>query len=300
MKTIIISLLTICGLSAFGQALERTISGTVSYPVDGSALPGVNVLLKGTTHGTVTDASGNYSIRVPPSGGMLVFSFVGLQTKEVRIGKANVIDVELTPDSTSLEEVVVSGYHRGRRHARQEKEAHFQKPPAISKRAMGVMFAEDVNTEEYEGLEENIFHSADKKPLSTFSIDVDAASYANLRRFINNGQRPPKEAVRIEEMVNYFSYDYQSPANRHPFSVIAEISAAPWNDKHQLVHIGLHGRKVSVEKLPASNLVFLIDVSGSMNQPNKLPLVKKSFQLLVDQLRAQDHVAIVVYAGRRA
>jgi Ca-activated chloride channel family protein len=165
-------------------------------------------------------------------------------------------------------------------------------PPAITYSVMEIP-----NTEEYEGLEENTFHGADKKPLSTFSIDVDAASYSNLRRFINNGQRPPKDAVRIEEMINYFDYDYKEPKDGRPFSVYTEISQTPWNDKHQLIHIGLQGRKVSVENLPASNLVFLIDVSGSMGHPNKLPLVKKSFQLLVDQLRPQDHVAIVVYAG---
>src|SRR5690606_16945912 len=114
------------------------------------------------------------------------------------------------------------------------------------------------NTEEYEGLDENIFYGADKKPLSTFSIDVDAASYSNLRRFINNGQAVPKEAVRIEEMINYFSYDYEQPRGRAPFSVTTEIAAAPWNTQHQLVHIGLQGRKIPLDNLPPSNLVFLI------------------------------------------
>ncbi len=118
-----------------------------------------------------------------------------------------------------------------------------------------------------------------------------------MRRFINNGQRPPKDAVRIEEMVNYFDYSYEQPKDDHPFSVITEISQAPWNNKHKLVHIGLQGKKISTENLPSSNLVFLIDVSGSMDEPNKLPLLKTSFKMLVEQLRPQDHVAIVVYAG---
>lgn len=153
------------------------------------------------------------------------------------------------------------------------------------------------NTEEYDGINENIFHGALQNPLSTFSIDVDAASYSNIRRFINNGQRPPKDAVRIEEMINYFQYDYAQPKGNDPFSIYTEISSAPWNENHRLVHIGLQGKKIPTENLPASNLVFLIDVSGSMSSENKLPLLKASFKLLVNQLREQDRVAIVVYAG---
>jgi Ca-activated chloride channel family protein len=155
----------------------------------------------------------------------------------------------------------------------------------------------EFNTEEYKSIEENIFHDALKNPLSTFSIDVDAASYSNIRRFINNGQQPPKDAVRIEEMVNYFDYEYGQPADEHPFAIHTEISSAPWNAKHKLIHIGLQGKKIPTKDLPPSNLVFLLDVSGSMDEPNKLPLVKNSFRMLVDQLREQDHVAIVVYAG---
>ncbi|SHH97608.1 Ca-activated chloride channel family protein [Chryseolinea serpens] len=153
------------------------------------------------------------------------------------------------------------------------------------------------NTEEYDAITENKFQDALKNPLSTFSIDVDAASYSNVRRFINNGQRPPKDAVRIEEMINYFDYDYDQPKGDDPFAVITEISTAPWNAKHKLVHIGLQGKKIATDNLPPSNLVFLIDVSGSMDEPNKLPLLKTSFKMLVEQLREEDHVAIVVYAG---
>ncbi|HWA32800.1 MAG TPA: VWA domain-containing protein, partial [Cyclobacteriaceae bacterium] len=155
----------------------------------------------------------------------------------------------------------------------------------------------EFNTEDYAGINENIFHGALKNPLSTFSIDVDAASYSNMRRFIQNGQRPPVDAVRIEEMVNYFDYDYKQPEGEDPFSIYTEISTAPWNEKHKLVHVGLQGKKIPTENLPAANIVFLIDVSGSMEAPNKLPLLKASFKLLVEQLRQQDRVAIVVYAG---
>lgn len=153
------------------------------------------------------------------------------------------------------------------------------------------------NTEAYDLIEENTFLRAESNPLSTFSIDVDTASYSNVRRFINQGQRPPVDAVRIEELINYFTYDYPQPQEPDPFSITTEVSQAPWNPQHQLVHIGLQGKKMRTEELPPSNLVFLLDVSGSMNAPNKLPLLKSGFQLLVDQLSERDSVAIAVYAG---
>lgn len=157
--------------------------------------------------------------------------------------------------------------------------------------------ADEFNTEEYDRIYENEFLDALSNPLSTFSIDVDTASYSNVRRFINDSRLPPQDAVRIEEFINYFTYDYPSPEDEHPFSITTELSAAPWNPAHHLVHIGLQGRRMPKEELPDSNLVFLLDVSGSMNEPNKLPLVKQGFKLLVDQLDEDDRVAIVVYAG---
>lgn len=156
---------------------------------------------------------------------------------------------------------------------------------------------QDFNTEEYGNIIENDFLAAKENPLSTFSIDVDHAAYSNVRRFIRDGSLPPNGAVRIEEMVNYFDYDYAAPQNGDPFAVHTEISSCPWNEKHRLVHIGLKGKEIVKDKLPPANLVFLIDVSGSMNQPNKLPLVQSSLNMLTDQLREQDKVAIVVYAG---
>jgi Ca-activated chloride channel homolog len=155
----------------------------------------------------------------------------------------------------------------------------------------------DMNREGYDEIIENPFFKAKENPLSTFSIDVDAASYSNVRRFIKDGQMPPAGAVRIEEMINYFTYQYPQPTNEDPFSVNMEVSSCPWNNKHQLVLIGLQGKKIATENLPPSNLVFLIDVSGSMDEPNKLPLVQASMKLLADQLRPQDKVAMVVYAG---
>jgi Ca-activated chloride channel homolog len=151
--------------------------------------------------------------------------------------------------------------------------------------------------EDYESFVENVFESPRTSPLSTFSIDVDNASYTNIRRFINNGQKVPKDAVRIEEMVNFFKYQYSQPQNEHPFSINSEYSDCPWNTNNKLVRIGLQGKNIDSEKLPASNLVFLIDVSGSMAQENKLPLLKQSLKVLVNQLRNEDKVSIVVYAG---
>ena len=153
------------------------------------------------------------------------------------------------------------------------------------------------NEEAYSHLDENPFLEVARAPLSTFSVDVDTASYSNTRRFLNNGQLPPKDAVRIEELINYFSYDYPQPVGTAPFSVTAEVAACPWNNRHRLVHIGLQGRRIDAGNVPPRNLVFLIDVSGSMMDANKLPLLKSALGFLVEQLNARDRVAIVVYAG---
>jgi Ca-activated chloride channel family protein len=156
---------------------------------------------------------------------------------------------------------------------------------------------EEFNTEEYDNIVENKFLAATHNPLSTFSIDVDEASYSNVRRYLQNGSMPPAGAVRIEEMINYFDYEYNKPKNNDPFAINTEISSCPWNEQHRLVHIGLQGKEIAEEKLPPSNFVFLVDVSGSMDAANKLPLVQSSLSMLVDRLRENDKVAIVVYAG---
>lgn len=145
---------------------------------------------------------------------------------------------------------------------------------------------------------ENAYQTAVSTPLSTFSIDVDTASYSNIRRQLSNSQMPSKDSVRIEELLNYFDYDYKVPSTKEvPFSVITEMAACPWEPKHRLLHVGMKGYEENTNELPASNLVFLIDVSGSMNSPDKLPLLKQGFRLLVDQLKPKDRIAIVVYAG---
>ncbi len=156
---------------------------------------------------------------------------------------------------------------------------------------------EELSTEEYDLIVDNEFKEALTNPLSTFSVDVDRASYANVRRFLTGNQLPPKDAVRIEEMVNYFHYNYPKPSGNDPFSITMELGKCYWNDAHYLVQIALKGKEPEEATLPQSNLVFLIDVSGSMEDPNKLPLLKSAFKVLMDNLRATDKVAIVVYAG---
>ena len=155
----------------------------------------------------------------------------------------------------------------------------------------------DFEREGYDRIYENEFMAVGANPLSTFGIDVDRASYSNVRRFIRGGQLPPADAVRIEELINYFTYDLPNPEGPDPFSLRTEVGPAPWNPMHRLVRIGIQGRRIDTADLPPSNLVFLVDVSGSMQPANKLPLLKSALRMLVNQLRPQDRVAIVVYAG---
>jgi len=155
----------------------------------------------------------------------------------------------------------------------------------------------EFNTESYARIVDNPFLAVSENPLSTFSVDVDTASYSIMRRFINNRLLPPRDAVRIEEMINYFPYGYGQPMGEHPFSAGIEIAGCPWNDEHRLVRVGLKGREIAPDKRPAANLVFLIDVSGSMEPANKLPLIQSALAELVEKLTADDRVTIVVYAG---
>lgn len=316
MKSKYIILATLIFISlGFNQKQTRTITGKVSSAEDGSALPGVSVVIKGTGGGTQTNGTGEYSVQVPNDNAVLVFSFIGLATQEVVVRSSSIIDIAMHADAVSLDEVVVTGYREV--HKKSFSAAISKRPSKNSNNALqgkvsglqtnqsnGFLIrgysnqaASNTSSEEYAFVKENGFLGALREPLSTFSIDVDAASYSNVRRFINNGQRPPSDAVRVEEMINYFRYDYAQPIDEHPFNIVTEISSAPWNEKHKLVSIGLQGKSIPTESLPASNLVFLIDVSGSMSDQNKLPLLKASFKMLVNELREQDYVSIVVYAG---
>lgn len=151
--------------------------------------------------------------------------------------------------------------------------------------------------ESYQSLTDNVFQTPRKEPLSTFSIDVGKAAYANTRRFLNEGMLPPLDAVRIEELINYFDYCYPQPQGEHPFSITTELRTCSWNENRQLALIGIQGEVIKMDEAPKSNLVFLLDVSGSMGSPDKLGLLKKGLALLIDQLREEDRIAIVVYAG---
>jgi Ca-activated chloride channel homolog len=155
----------------------------------------------------------------------------------------------------------------------------------------------DTYNEKYKDYEENPFILVTDQPVSTFSVDADGGSYSNMRRFLYLGQTPPKATVRIEEYINYFSFDYQEPASGENVSLESEISTCPWHSEHYLIRLGMKGLTIPINELPNSNYVFLIDVSGSMNSPDKLGILKTGFKTLVDNLRDQDRIAIVTYAG---
>lgn len=273
---------------------SRTITGTVSDN-QGNPLAGVKISVKNAPTGTISDLKGNYSITVGREDKVLVFSCAGYVTVEQKIGDRNIINVTMKPEILQLEDMATAGYVSKKDMA---SEVRLMVPGiAYKSRAHFPRYNNNFNTEGYAPINENGYKNVRNNPLSTFSIDVDNASYSNIRRFINNGSLPPADAVRIEEMINYFRYDYPEPEGEHPFSVYTEVAVCAWNQKHQLLQVGLRGKSIDKSSLPPSNLVFLIDVSGSMNSPNKLPLLKSAFGLLVNELRPQDHVAIVVYAG---
>jgi Ca-activated chloride channel homolog len=272
------------------------VNGTVTNE-RGKSFAGVTVTLKGTSKIITTDVNGFYTIQVPDEKAKLVFSAAGYKTQEIAVGTRKIVDVKMaveTPDPAELSELATAPKNdRKIQGAYKHKMAEGASYMHQAARDYDVYH----NTEAYNTIHENGFKKTGDHPLSTFSIDVDAASYSNMRRFINQGQKPPKDAVRIEELINYFNYNYKQPTGEHPFAINTEVTNAPWNDKHLLVQIGLQGKKIASENLPASNIVFLIDVSGSMDYPNKLPLLKSAFKLLTNELRAQDKVSIVVYAG---
>lgn len=281
-------------VSAFTGTL--TISGKATDS-SGNPLPGVNVLAKGTSNGVVTDNNGDYRITVNDQIKTLQFSFIGCITAEENIAGRLVINVTMLENQMALQEMVVIGYGAKREMKSASYDMAAPSVSSYNSRASFNRYNKDFNTEGYAAVNENGYKNVKNNPLSTFSIDVDNASYTNIRRFINNGQLPPADAVRIEEMINYFKYDYSEPEGPHPFSVYTELAVCPWNKKHQLLQVGLRGKSIEKSSLPPSNLVFLIDVSGSMSDMNKLPLLKSAFGLLVNELREQDKVAIVVYAG---
>ena len=275
-------------------AQEMEVSGTVYDAQGKSPLIGVTVMVKGTQKGTVTDINGRYRIKAE-KGNTLTFSYIGYLIQEIKVKKLQ-LDVYLKQDEATLDEVVVVAFGTQKKNAvagsvMRVADQSYYLPSVI------FPYPREVNTEEYEAFKENRFLSAIQHPLSTFSLDVDGASYSNIRRMINQGQMPSKDAVRVEEIVNYFSYDYPQPSDGYPVRIVTETAVCPWNKKHNMVRIGVKAKEIPSETLPVSNFVFLLDVSGSMFSANKLPLVKASMKLLVNNLRPKDQVAIVTYAG---
>jgi len=280
MRTLILAILF---LSFTSVATQNTITGVVSDET--GPLPGASIVIKGTQKGTESDFDGKYSI-IANMGEVLVYSYVGMTTMEKKVGNNPIINVVMKGNESLLEEVVFVAYGTNRK-------PFFER----SKKEKNVADYQPINDESYKGINENKFKTPQNDPLSTFSVDVDRASYANIRRIINEGQEIPEDAIKIEEMINYFPYNYGQPTDEHPFAIHTDVAQCPWETKHYLARIALQGKKIDTEKLPASNLIFLIDVSGSMQDYNKLPLLKSAFKLLVNQLREKDKVAIVVYAG---
>lgn len=261
--------------------------------------------------GTLTSATGAFSLTLPSvSSGSTLFVQVrrigyGVQRHTLTANRDTLtLNVALSASPMGLTSVVVSTDATSKR--REGGSIATVSPTAPStanftrsapSREMPPRGVRPMSREQYDRIEDNPFLGVRNNPLSTFSIDVDRASYTNVRRFLTNGQRPPKDAVRIEEFINYFPYSLPAPRGNDPVSISSDVMAAPWQPKHQLVRVALQATRIETANLPPNNLVFLIDVSGSMNDWNKLPLVKQALRLLVDQLRPQDRVAIVAYAG---
>ena len=266
------------------------VKGKVTDAADGSGIIGCTVQVKGTTRSTITNVDGEYTIRAD-KGEKLVFSYIGYEKQEAEV-KSERLNIRLKTSSQVLEECVVVGYGTQKMVSLCGAVGHAT-PGIMASR----MDADGMNAEEYKEIAENNFKTVSESPLSTFSIDVDAASYSNMRRYINKGELPPADAIRTEELINYFSYDYPQPTGNDPVKITTEVGACPWNVKHRLVRIGLKAKEIPTDKLPVSNLVFLIDVSGSMYGPQRLGLVQSSLKLLVNNLRDEDRVAIVVYPG---
>jgi len=305
MRLVVATLIVVAALlsaAVLSQAPAPAVPGLITgivVDVGGLAVPGASVeLMRGTTavRTTMTDARGTFRFEGVPSGRYRVRARLGgyrqasvtvivadaplapmrlaLAVEEVRASAEVTADAPIAGAASSLPNV-----------------------PASAQRAAATHPAPQFNTEAYSVIDENAFHLVTDDPLSTFSIDVDTASYANVRRFLNDGTLPPADAVRVEELINYFRFDYGEPIDGRPFSVTTELGPAPWAPDHQLVLVGLQAPRIDQGRTPPRNLVFLLDVSGSMSAPDKLPLVRTAMRMLTSTLTDADRVAVVVYAG---
>jgi len=298
-------------ISAFIVPLNQTpftpiaeFSGNVADAHTGETLVGVSIWIEELGIGTATNLSGRFSIQVEPGTYDISFAYVGYEKLilEVEIPSSGLTNqqINMKPEINLLEELVIVAEDKiqiGKRASPQvSQESDFfmaLEAPVPREVATSVL----QGTEEYDEIIENEFQIVQSNPLSTFSIDVDGASYSNVRRMIMDGFLPPTDAVRIEELINYFNYNYAEPTDGHPFAVHSESAQAPWNHEHQIVQIGIKGEEIDKSEMLPNNLVLLLDVSGSMDMPDKLPLLKKGLRLLVNELGEEDYVSIVVYAG---
>jgi Ca-activated chloride channel family protein len=295
MKTLILICLGILSLVG-GLNSKKTISGYIYQKNDKTLLKNKLIKLNGITYyQTTTNSKGYFKIDISAKEKQLWFNVEGYKPQKIVLKEKNVIDVYLEKEVHISEDKLLK--HELENHLLAEIKVKNGSANLLKGTHIYHIAAAQQNTESYATTQENGFITVNNNPLSTFSIDVDAASYSNMRRFLLQGQTPPKDAIRIEEMINYFPYNYPEPKNDQPIGIYTELTQASWNKNHQIVKIGLKAKSIDKEKLPPANLVFLIDVSGSMYGPNKIYLLKNSFKLLVDQLRAQDKVSIVVYSG---
>jgi len=315
MKTLI-SLIGIVLLST-SMTLNLQIGilwGTVTNNDDGKPIANAYVQLfqNGNAIGSrTTGSNGTFSLQLNPGIYSLKVITQGFEVyidKNVTISSGKTTNLKIVLKPTSVDDSLELAKEDKMKKIESYDMVMEMEAPSAKSSVGGVRYVaacvadnssvyQEFNTESYDVVNENTFKDVINNPLSTFSIDVDKASYSNIRRFLTQNQKPVKDAVRIEEMINYFDYDYPQPTNGNPFSVTIEGDKCPWNEKHQLVLVGLKGENLNDKQIPPSNLVFLLDVSGSMEDANKLPLIKKTFKYLVENLRPIDKVAIVVYAG---
>ena len=320
-KLVLALLLTI----GVGAAIADSL-GTISGSVATNGTPArVTITCGKVTRSTMTDPAGNFSIGGLPAGACRVTATAtGFKSTMAAVtvsgGRLASVNIALQTNATPAPEPKKSEDKAKNMPAEApaavaptvSPQPMNYKPPAKAMRMhMGAMAPPapprgqplvidgdpNLNTEAYDKIDDNPFFKVSTRPLSTFSVDVDTASYANMRRFLADGKLPPKDAVRVEEMINYFSYDYPQPAKGEPFSITTDVTQSPWNANMKLVRVGLKAPAIEDSQVPARNLVFLIDVSGSMTDANKLPLLKQAMNLLVAQMRPQDKIAIVTYAG---
>jgi Ca-activated chloride channel homolog len=311
MKTVKLFFLLMTGLLSLNVQAQRTVQGIVT---DSSkeVLIGASVAVKGTSNKTATDENGKFTLKLSKGDSILVIQYVGYLSQEIKvISTTKIITAVMQPHASQMNEVVVTAmavqrekrsvsYSISTISAQEIQSSGNQNAvKALSGRVPGLYVTQSTaapSNESYSKIKENGYQLVSDQPLSTFSIDIDRAAYSNVRRYLNSGALPPADAVRIEEMINYFDYKYKSPKDSD-VAIYTDMATCPWEPAHQLIRVALKAKELPMDKLPPANLVFLLDVSGSMDEPNKLPLVKQALTALTQQLRSKDKVAIVVYAG---